>query len=64
MECFQRPGTEKVSGCLGVGNSNTDYCALRLDDTVLFLKGNNGSPPENFPLGHCEGGKRFKQRLL
>jgi hypothetical protein len=59
MECFQRPGTETVSGCLGTGGSGTDYCALRLTTNTLFLKGNNGSPAENFPLGLCEGGKRL-----
>ena len=59
MECFQRPGNETVSGCLGIGNSGTDYCALRLTANTLFLKGNNGSPAENFPLGLCEGGKRL-----
>ena len=59
LECFQRPGTEKVSGCLGTGTSGTDYCALRLTPNTLFLKGNNGSPSYNFPLGLCEGGKRF-----
>jgi len=46
-------------GCFGIGNSGTDYCALRLTANTLFLKGNNGSPPENFPLGLCEGGKRL-----
>ena len=59
LECFQRPGTEKVSGCLGAGGSGTDYCSLRLTPNTLFLKGNNGSPAGNFPLGLCEGGKRF-----
>ena len=64
MECFQRPGTETVSGCLGTGDSGTDYCALRLTANTLFLKGNNGSPAENFPLGLCEGGERFLDPLL
>ena len=55
LECFQRPGTEQVSGCLGTGNYNMDYCALRLTPNTLFLKGNNGSPSSNFPLKVCEG---------
>jgi hypothetical protein len=64
MECFQRPGTETVSGCLGIGDSGTDYCALRLTANTLFLKGNNGSPAENFPLGLCEGGKRLYFKII
>eukprot|EP00984_Skeletonema_dohrnii_P018883 scaffold8933_cov78-Skeletonema_dohrnii-CCMP3373.AAC.1 len=55
LECFQRPATEAVTGCLGTGGSGTDYCALRLSTNTLFLKGNNGSPSANFPLGLCEG---------
>ncbi len=59
VECFQRPGTETVSGCIGSGNSSMDYCALRPTPNTLFLKGNNGSPSGNFPLGLCEGGEIF-----
>ncbi|KAL7534733.1 hypothetical protein ACHAXR_006052, partial [Thalassiosira sp. AJA248-18] len=47
---FQRTGTETVEGCVGVGTHGKDYCAERPDDT-LFLRGNNGSPSWNFPLG-------------
>ena len=59
LQCFQRPGTESVSGCIGSGSSGMDYCALRPTPNTLFLKGNNGSPSGNFPLGICEGGKTF-----
>lgn len=59
LQCFQRPGTETVSGCIGDGRSGSDYCALRPTPNTLFLKGNNGLPDGNFPLGLCEGGKTF-----
>mmetsp|Transcript_13320 Transcript_13320/g.28769 ORF Transcript_13320/g.28769 Transcript_13320/m.28769 type:complete len:787 (+) Transcript_13320:1072-3432(+) len=53
--CYQRTGTEQVPGCTGLGVSAKDYCASRSDTSLLFLRGDNGSPGANFPLGLCEG---------
>ena len=33
----------------------TDYCARRPSADTVFMKGDGGSPPVNFPLGLCEG---------
>jgi len=44
-----------VPGCVGVVSGATDYCAYRPTATSFFLRGNNGSPLANFPLGLCEG---------
>lgn len=57
LECFQRPGTETqvVTGCIGAGTGGNDYCAFRPSANYPFLKGNNGLPVVNFPLGLCEG---------
>jgi hypothetical protein len=40
---------------VGEGNSSKDYCAVRETANTLFLKGDNGSPAINFPLGECDG---------
>ena len=38
-----------------MGASGKDYCAVRTTDNTLFLKGDEGSPAANFPLGICDG---------
>ncbi|KAL7450676.1 hypothetical protein ACHAWC_002556, partial [Mediolabrus comicus] len=55
LVCFQRSGTEAVPGCTGTGASGTDYCAERPTQNTVWLKGDNGRPAANFPLGLCEG---------
>jgi hypothetical protein len=53
--CFQRSGTEAVPGCSGSAPSGIDFCAERATENTVWLKGDNGSPAANFPLGLCEG---------
>ena len=53
--CFQRSGTEAVPGCSGSAPAGVDFCAERPTQNTVWLKGDNGSPPESFPLGLCEG---------
>eukprot|EP00986_Skeletonema_menzelii_P005451 scaffold1984_cov144-Skeletonema_menzelii.AAC.4 len=55
LVCFQRSGDEAVPGCTGSTTSGTDFCAYRATANTAWLKGDNGSPAENFPLGLCEG---------
>ncbi len=55
LVCFQRSGTEAVPGCPGEASSGVDFCAVRATENTAWLKGDNGSPAENFPLGLCEG---------
>ena len=50
-----RSGNEAVPGCTGSAPSGTDFCAVRATADTLWLKGDNWSPSENFPLGSCEG---------
>ena len=52
-----RIGYEEVPGCVGGADSfrRVDFCAVRATENTLFLKGNNGRPKRNFPLGLCEG---------
>ena len=46
-----------MPGCVGdvSASPTTDYCARRPSADTVFMKGDNGSPPINFPLGLCEG---------
>mmetsp|Transcript_25296 Transcript_25296/g.50648 ORF Transcript_25296/g.50648 Transcript_25296/m.50648 type:complete len:889 (+) Transcript_25296:36-2702(+) len=55
LVCFQRSGTEVVPGCTGTATSGADFCAVRATQNTVWLKGDNGSPSANFPLGLCEG---------
>ena len=55
LVCFHRSGNESVPGCTGSATSGTDFCAVRATANTAWLKGDNGSPAENFPLGLCEG---------
>ena len=52
-----RKGTEEVPGCVGdaLANPSTDYCARRPSADTVWMKGNDGLPAANFPLGLCEG---------
>ena len=52
-----RKGTEEVPGCVGdaLANPSTDYCARRPSADTVWMKGNDGLPADNFPLGLCEG---------
>ena len=50
-----RSGTEVVPGCQGIATSGVDFCAVRATEDTVWLKGDNGNPSENFPLGLCEG---------
>lgn len=52
---LHRSGTESVPSCQGTAPSGTDFCAERPTKNTVWLKGDNGSPDENFPLGLCEG---------
>eukprot|EP00985_Skeletonema_marinoi_P019741 scaffold11430_cov165-Skeletonema_marinoi.AAC.1 len=55
LVCFQRSGNEAVPGCTGTATSGADFCAVRATQNTVWLKGDNGSPSANFPLGLCEG---------
>lgn len=55
MQCFHRSFTEAVPGCEGVGPYGVNFCARRPTENTVWLKGDNGNPEENFPLGLCEG---------
>ena len=50
-----RSGDEAVPGCNGETESKVDFCAVRASDNTVWLKGNDGKPSYNFPLGLCEG---------
>ena len=52
LVCVQRDGFEKIPYCDGIGTFGSDYCS-RLP--VLERMGDNGTPPEAFPLGLCQG---------
>ena len=51
--CFERDNAD-VPGCLGNPSFKRDYCIQQVPN-YLTVRGNNGSPAENFPLGQCEG---------
>ena len=38
-----------------LANPSTDYCARRPSADTVWMKGNDGLPAANFPLGLCEG---------
>lgn len=44
-----------MPGCVGDTTAKEDFCAVRATENTVWMKGDNGSPPENFPLGLCEG---------
>ena len=52
---LHRSGIEAVPGCTGTATSGFDFCARRPTQNTVWLKGDNGSPSANFPLGLCEG---------
>ena len=52
---LNRSGTESVPSCQGTAPSGEDFCAERATEKTVWLKGNDGIPDENFPLGLCEG---------
>eukprot|EP00984_Skeletonema_dohrnii_P023209 scaffold12278_cov104-Skeletonema_dohrnii-CCMP3373.AAC.9 len=55
LVCFQRSAKEAVPGCPGDASYGYDFCAVRATENTVWLKGDNGSPSANFPLGLCEG---------
>jgi hypothetical protein len=50
-----RSSSEAVPGCTGTARDSADFCAQRPTQNTVWLKGDNGSPTANFPLGLCEG---------
>jgi len=57
LVCFHRFANEPVPGCPGDASDFTgeNFCAQRPTENTVWMKGDNMSPPENFPLGLCEG---------
>ncbi|CAB9518566.1 expressed unknown protein [Seminavis robusta] len=71
LTCFQRSGNEPVPGCVGIAESESDYCIqpqptpqptpiptfspVNLPANQLLEVGNDGDPPGVFPLQECRG---------
>ena len=54
LVCAQRNDDVEIEGCTGRGAEGYDYCYVPPPNTLIRM-GNNNDPPENFPLGVCEG---------